>query len=425
MIKARRRCQTCQSSRFQMTDSGYYVCENGHRVELSADIRADDTGNIQMGHQLKRTKKGTRESGDDSDRTSGDSPYVIRKLSVVQWVLLEQLVYLEELGFGAEIHENAKYLWSKWLHIHEIKRTDQSTAVLSELKLRSDIKLMDSLIICYLAALKCLYPITLVDLHEMARRMKLPYVNIVHNAPKELFASSIFTNSSALPTLEVIHERLWHMMKTFSDNEVTFPRLNWSLISYRYLKELNMSPLVHTITKRLATLTVEDFDFKHFITGSSCNVYHLPYVKLMILMTISISLYYNPGKHFCNPVDFHTWKQLIKSQYDQLIPYTSHDWRDRRGTVEFDSTLRKMRQTVLSDQNECHAMNQIFSPVTEKKLFSTPDSASHLNASGDIYSRYCEIVTSISLKYGLSPDEFHRRVQIVFEKSNININNAV
>ena len=88
-----------------LSDLGFYVCSNGHKLEASVDLRNDDVGALVTGHQLR--KRSTRKKAVIAvqEEEYDSEPSFVRKRKIIQWALEQQIKALEtHLGFGIIFH---------------------------------------------------------------------------------------------------------------------------------------------------------------------------------------------------------------------------------------------------------------------------------------------------------------------------------
>lgn len=156
--------------------------------------------------------------------------------------------------------------------------------------------LIESLAICYLAAIILRLPISISELHDYAYREDVPYIRAIRSVPADMkkrlpaeYVKALDTTSPlAFDHLRrAIHQTCLLYQHHF---KLELPPLNTPLLLYKYVKDLALPTAVYEATCKIAALLSVDFFFptlaaKQRVTG-------LPEIALMSVLIIAVKLLY-------------------------------------------------------------------------------------------------------------------------------------
>lgn len=156
--------------------------------------------------------------------------------------------------------------------------------------------LIESLAICYLAAIILRLPISISELHGCAYREDVPYIRAIRFVPADMkkrlpaeYVKALDTTSPlAFDHLRrAIHQTCLLCQHHF---KLELPPLNSPLLLYKHVKDLALPTAVYEATCKLAALLSVDFSFptlagKQRVTG-------LPEIALMSVLIIAVKLLY-------------------------------------------------------------------------------------------------------------------------------------
>ena len=157
--------------------------------------------------------------------------------------------------------------------------------------------LVESLAICYLAAIILRLPISISELHGYAYREDVPYIRAIRFVPvdmkKRLPAEYVKALDTTSPLAfdhlrQAIHQTCLLYRHHF---KLELPPLNTPPLLYKHVKDLSLPTAVYEATCKIAALVSVDFSFptpaaKQRVTG-------LPEIALMSVLIIAVKLLYS------------------------------------------------------------------------------------------------------------------------------------
>lgn len=188
--------------------------------------------------------------------------------------------------------------------------------------------LVESLAICYLAAIILRLPISISELHGYAYREDVPYIRAIRFVPADMkrrlpaeYVKALDTTSPlAFDHLrQAIHQTCLLCQHHF---KLELPPLNTPLLLYRHVKDLALPTAVYEATCKIAALLSVDFSFPTLTARQ--RVTGLPEIALMGVLIIAVKLLYpfskDPGsvRSMKDPgvlaVDWEAWVTARQSQ---------------------------------------------------------------------------------------------------------------
>ncbi|KAL9103995.1 MAG: hypothetical protein Q9163_001015 [Psora crenata] len=156
--------------------------------------------------------------------------------------------------------------------------------------------LIESLGICYLAAIMLRLPTSLGEMHRWAIAEDMPYIRAIRHVPaamkKRLPAPYMLALDTTSP-LERDHIRkaVHNLCLLYNHHfTITFPRLNAPLLGYKHIRNLALPIHTHRAVCDVAALLSVDFAFP--LVGGQQRVSRLPEVFLISLIVIVVKLYH-------------------------------------------------------------------------------------------------------------------------------------
>ncbi|KAJ5477441.1 hypothetical protein N7539_007585 [Penicillium diatomitis] len=158
-------------------------------------------------------------------------------------------------------------------------------------------RLLDSLGLCYLAAVLMRLPVSVSDFHRLVIRQDVPYIRVARlipfemrdKLPPELLAR---LEVHQLPRLESLHRAFVDLALQYRKRfEITVPPLNAPILLYRHLRRLALPIDVYEMVQFLKS--VVGFNFAFDSGGSSAKLKRaldLPELQIMTLIVIATKL---------------------------------------------------------------------------------------------------------------------------------------
>ena len=214
--------------------------------------------------------------------------------------------------------------------------------------LRHAPKLVDTVVLQYLALLLMRHPVSLSTIHEWVQTEALPYVRAIRDLPSEIkvrlppeyHLSFDTTNILRREELQLaVHRNIKHFASDFS---MTFPPMNWRPILLRWVQHLALPLQVYAMVKQLNDICA--FDFTYNITsGTRRSAIGFPDAQLMALLVVSTKLLF--------PFDAGSVRRFPRATTEQGL--IRIDWQNWLAAKEwFDTAVDQEKEARLTRGKE-------------------------------------------------------------------------
>ncbi|KAL6160687.1 hypothetical protein ACJQWK_11750 [Exserohilum turcicum] len=321
--------ENCRSRRYEEGDDGRLYCQNGH--QQAAVVRGeDDDDYISAARTVTRKKKTAEEEDKTSDKIFKGPQAFDLYLKCLQLVLRHQLWFLvRDKGLPAELEALVYDLWSLRIAQLEDKiasnedpssnpqsqsqvfntlesgddATDTEKGHVSSMMRKRDRRLStapnlnDCVLLCYLGITTLRLPFTPGDLYAWVADGKLAYCRAIKLLPLAMRDRLPPTYRANLdPIAPLTYTRFYRTLTDLqtsydADHGILWPPLNFSLLSYRYLRELALPLELYAATKRLGDLLGYDFA-PHYEGKKRLGIRHLPEAQLVSCIIVCIKILY-------------------------------------------------------------------------------------------------------------------------------------
>ncbi|KAJ5084683.1 hypothetical protein NUU61_009262 [Penicillium alfredii] len=306
----------CREIRYYL-DNGLWFCRRGHLQEgRQIEEDPDDFGTQGKKHRVKK------ETTEKSKKTyHGRQAYTLF-LQVYQLILWKQChALVHDHGFPEPFDAVVRDLWALRLQDFSL-RIDESTEdehedpelfssqptdkdEFDEMGFKPGSKylewprLLDSVALCYLAALLMRLPICVSDFYRMIIRQDVPYIRALTIVPREMrdklppeLVSILDVNK--LPKAEHLHRGVLEISLFYQRRfGLAIPPLNSPLVLYRIIKRLAIPVEVYEAIKKLQELLAFTYEYPTRLRGNfRRSPYHLPEVQLVVLTVIATKLFF-------------------------------------------------------------------------------------------------------------------------------------
>lgn len=158
--------------------------------------------------------------------------------------------------------------------------------------------LMESLALCYLAAMILRLPLSIGDLHQCAVREDVPLIRAVRLVPASLKRRLPAEYLNALDTvsplqsdhLRIAVHRLYQVYE--HQFQLQIPSLNTPLLLHRYIRRLAIPVPVHWAVGKVAGILSMNLSFPATRRRRRQKISDLPELALISLLVIAVKLYY-------------------------------------------------------------------------------------------------------------------------------------
>ncbi|RAH83599.1 RNA polymerase I-specific transcription initiation factor Rrn7 [Aspergillus japonicus CBS 114.51] len=300
----------CRETRYYL-DNGLWFCRRGHQQEgRQVEADADDFGTQ---GRTSRIKKAAVEKAQRTYRGRQASRLFLQVYQLILWKQSYTLV--QSRGFPPEFENVIRDLWALHLdtfadQINELSELNDEPRFFSsqpassfdeppEAKLGTTQtkwpRLIDSVALCYIAALLMRLPVSIEDFHRMAIRGEMPFIRIIKDIPREMrdrlppqFIAILETTKLIQP--EHLHGAVADLLSYYHHRfDMQFPPLNWPFLLYRYIKRLALPIDIYPAVKRLQHLLGFSFAYPTGTNGRRRPL-QLPEVQVVVLIVISTKL---------------------------------------------------------------------------------------------------------------------------------------
>ncbi|RAL09840.1 TFIIB-type zinc finger domain-containing protein [Aspergillus homomorphus CBS 101889] len=329
----------CRETRYYL-DNGLWFCRRGHQQEgRQVEADGDDFGTQ---GRTSRVKKAAVEKTQRIYRGRQASRLFLQVYQLVLWKQSYTLV--QSRGFPPEFENVIRDLWALHLdtfadQVNELSEEDDEPRFFSSQPASSfddpqDTKLgttptkwprlIDSIALCYIAALLMRLPVSIEGFHRMAIRGEIPFIRIIKDIPRDMrdrlppqFIAILETTK--LIQAEHLHGAVADLLSYYHHRfGMHFPPLNWPFLLYRYIKRLALPIDIYPAVKRLQHLLGFSFEYPTGTHGRRRPL-QLPEVQIVVLIVISTKLLFpfddynryplSPKEPSVQVVDWALWAQ--------------------------------------------------------------------------------------------------------------------
>ncbi|EPS27904.1 hypothetical protein PDE_02848 [Penicillium oxalicum 114-2] len=233
-------------------------------------------------------------------------------------------------------------------------------------------RLLDSLGLCYLAAILMRLPVSVSDLHRLVIRQDIPYMRAVRSIPLEMrdkLPPELLARLEVhrLPRLETLHRAVVDLALQYQKRfEITVPPLNSSTLLYRHLRRLALPIDIYESVQFLKTLV--GFSYAFNIGGSRAKLKRaldLPEVQLMALIVIATKLIFPfddltrcPATTKEPATQIMDWARWARAQADFAYHEQSHGKIANEGAIQLtDKDVLTMAPSELDDYMDWYESN--------------------------------------------------------------------
>ncbi|PYH41405.1 TFIIB-type zinc finger domain-containing protein [Aspergillus saccharolyticus JOP 1030-1] len=302
----------CRETRYYI-DNGLWFCRRGHQQE-GRQVE-DDADDFNPSGRTSRIKKAAAEKAQRTYQGRQASRLFLQVYQLILWKQSSALV--QSRGFPPEFENVVRDLWALHLNtfadqINELSEQEDEPRFFSsqpassfdestEAKLGTTRtkwpRLIDSLALCYLAALLMRLPVSVEDFHRMAIRGEMPFIRVIKDIPREMrdrlpqhFIAIIETTK--LIRAEHLHGAVADLLSYYHNRfDMKFPALNWPFLLYRYIRRLALPIDLYAAVKRLRPLLGFSFEYPKGAQGRRRPL-RLPEVQIVVSIVIATKLFF-------------------------------------------------------------------------------------------------------------------------------------
>ncbi|KAJ5157165.1 uncharacterized protein N7482_008265 [Penicillium canariense] len=304
----------CRERRYYL-DNGLWFCRRGHLQEgRQVEEDPDDFGTQGKKHRVRKERE---ERSRKTYRGRQAHTLFLQAYQIILWKQCHALVH--DHGFPVQFEAVVRDLWGFRLQDFALRinatadddddderelfssQPETDTSDDPGFKSRGRFlewpRLLDSVGLCYLAAVLMRLPVCVSDFHRLIIRQDVPYIRATRAIPHEMrdkLPPEFFARLDIhqLPRIETLHrgfvQLALHYQRRF---EIALPPLNSSLILYRHIKRLAVPIDVYETVKTLKGLVGFTYAFSAPAQGTKRKqTLHLPEVQLMALVVIATKL---------------------------------------------------------------------------------------------------------------------------------------
>ncbi|CAI7655082.1 unnamed protein product [Penicillium manginii] len=399
----------CRERRYFL-DNGHWFCRRGHLQEgIQVEADPDDFGNQGKTHRVRKEKA---ETSRKTYRGRWASTLYLQAYQLILWKQCHALV--EDHGFPEQFEGVVRDLWALRLRgfstrINETSDEDddepqifssQATPAESENGSADESgfrpeshflqwpRLLDSVGICYLAAVLMRLPLCVVDVHRLIIRQEIPYIRATRSIPLEMseklppeFVAMLEINN--MPKPERMHRGFIELGAFYSRRfGITLPPLNAPLVLYRHIKRMAVPIDIYETAKTLQGILAITFEYPTRIRGNGRKeALKLPEVQAIVLIILATKLLFpfddlkrNPAtskEPATQTINWHGWVQAQRqfSNHEQtggqlgkekLMRITDHDALGMNNS-EIDQYMDWYEKDWLHDTKTINPIAEMFS----------------------------------------------------------------
>ncbi|KAF3937439.1 hypothetical protein ABW19_dt0208878 [Dactylella cylindrospora] len=401
-------------SRYYHLEDGQWTCSNGHVQEGRLDIREDD--------EYQPRKGDRRIIEQDETATVEEKVFTGRKglslfLQAYQLILRKQVAWLiNEKQFPSEFQLLVRDLWTLRLEaiysdrssrapsssgftsqtsqsehesepeasqrnpsaLHDSASQISSTAMsLSSSRSRSTSrgrtrrkakdhgratpKLIDSVCICYLAALLLQLPLDVLTVHQWIMSQDIIYFRAIAHLPSEMVTKLEMKwkrkfEPKVLPTAGSLRKSIYHLLRYYHKRfDVVVPRINAECLLAGYILEFGCPPEVYPAVFKIAEML--NITFQYHASTPTLTLVDMPDIQLMTLLIIALKL--------CTSLDGIRRHSYTISEVSNMTP----DWEPWKSIIQmkekdvkpkdFDgSTVRDRNWQLTVEESEIYGFTE-------------------------------------------------------------------
>ncbi|KAL1386596.1 RNA polymerase I-specific transcription initiation factor Rrn7 [Phyllosticta capitalensis] len=311
----------CRSRRYTTAEDGYAYCENGHQHSgFGTQGAGEDEDDFNTQGRVSRRKV---EKEDQGSRLLSGREALELYLHCYQLILWKQSHWLiNTKGLPAELEFVVHDLWALRLQSLKTKVETASDAESQVFSSQSEgettdtdndnvarltrrgrqpdgaPKLIDTIVLCYLAMLMLRLPACLGDLFAWAANGELVYYRARAHVPPDMrdrlpatYHNALEPSSTLTPT--TLQKAVVDLFIAYArEYGMAFPPLNYPLVLFRYLKDLTLPLEVYPAVLSLANLVGYNFSFPEFGTRRRLRPADLPEAQVASLVVVAVKLLY-------------------------------------------------------------------------------------------------------------------------------------
>ncbi|KAF3394686.1 RNA polymerase I-specific transcription initiation factor rrn7 [Penicillium rolfsii] len=305
----------CRERRYYL-DNGLWFCRRGHLQEgRQIEEDPDDFGTQGKKHRVKKEKE---ERSRKTYRGRKAHTLFLQAYQLILWKQCHALIH--DHGFPEQFEGVLRDLWALRLQDftlrinamtddeeddeRELFSSQPETDSSDDLGFKSKggrylewPRLLDSIGLCYLAAVLMRLPICVSDFHRLIIRQDIPYIRVAKSIPHEMktklppeFLARLDVHQ--LPKSETFHRAFVDLMMHYQQRfGISLPPLNSTLILYRHIKRLAIPIDIYEAVTFLKGLLGFNFAFCTTTPGAKQKrILDLPEVQLMALIVVATKL---------------------------------------------------------------------------------------------------------------------------------------
>ncbi|KAL4997359.1 hypothetical protein BDV10DRAFT_169956 [Aspergillus recurvatus] len=304
----------CRETRFFL-DNGLWFCRRGHQ-QAGRQVEEDPDDFGTQGN-ISRVKKPVAEKLQKKYRGRQAYRLFLHIYQLILWKQCHALV--NKRGFPPQLENLVRDLWALRLESYAKKIPEDGEGEDSQpeffssqpasgredteaetFKMGSNLvqwpRLVDTVALCYLAAILMRLPVSVMDFHRMVSRNDIPYYRVFLHIPRDMkdklpqeYIALLETTRLLKP--ENLHAAIFDLSFRYHGQfGVRFPPLNTPILSYRLIKRLALPVDVYPVTKRLQTLIGFTFEYPTKKVSKKWKSLDKPELQLIALIVIATKL---------------------------------------------------------------------------------------------------------------------------------------
>ncbi|KAJ5444258.1 uncharacterized protein N7458_008130 [Penicillium daleae] len=302
----------CRERRYYL-DNGLWFCRRGHLQEgRQIEEDPDDFGTQGKKHRVKKDKE---ERSQKTYRGRKAHTVFLQAYQLILWKQCHALIH--DHGFPEQFEAVLRDLWALRLQDFTLRinattddEEDDDRELFSsqpETDSSDDLgfksrggrylewpRLLDSVGLCYLAAILMRLPVCVSDFHRLIIRQDIPYIRVAKSIPHEMrdkLPPELVARLDVLqlPKLETLHRAFVDLVLQYQQRfEIALPPINSNIILYRHIKRLAIPIDVYETVRFLKGLL--GFNYAFDATAKQKRIINQPEVQLMALIVVATKL---------------------------------------------------------------------------------------------------------------------------------------
>ncbi|KAL5046279.1 hypothetical protein BDW71DRAFT_182510 [Aspergillus fruticulosus] len=304
----------CRETRFFL-DNGLWFCRRGHQ-QAGRQVEEDPDDFGTQGN-ISRVKKPVAEKLQKKYRGRQAYRLFLHIYQLILWKQCHALV--NNRGFPPQLENLVRDLWALRLETYAKKIAEDGEGEDSQpeffssqpasgredtetetFKVGSNLvqwpRLIDTIALCYLAAILMRLPVSVMDFHQMVLRSDIPYYRAFLHIPRDLkdklpqeYIALLETTRLLKP--EDLHAAIFDLSFRYHGQfGVQFPPLNTPVLSYRLIKRLALPVDIYPVTKKLQALIGFTFEYPIKKASRKWKSLDKPELQLITLIVIATKL---------------------------------------------------------------------------------------------------------------------------------------